>query len=79
MREINFVNINYKPFDAANWPLTPSGLLGPVISTVLAWIVFGESLTILQLFGGVVVIGALSLLVKDQRGPAESVVAHETS
>lgn len=55
------------------------GLLGPVISTVLAWIVFGESLTILQLVGGVVVIGALSLLVKDQRGPAESVVAHETS
>ena len=30
MREINFVNINYKPFDAAEWPLTPSGLLGPV-------------------------------------------------
>lgn len=30
MREINFVNINYKPFDAADWPLTPSGLLGPV-------------------------------------------------
>jgi hypothetical protein len=31
MREINFVDINYKPFDAANWPLTPSGLLGPVM------------------------------------------------
>lgn len=30
MREINFVNINYKPFDASAWPLTPSGLLGPV-------------------------------------------------
>ena len=30
MREINFVNINYKPFDAAGWPLQPSGLLGPV-------------------------------------------------
>jgi hypothetical protein len=30
MREINFVNINYRPFDASNWPLTPSGLLGPV-------------------------------------------------
>ena len=28
--EINFVNIFYKPFDAANWPLQPSGLLGPV-------------------------------------------------
>ncbi|WP_158277600.1 glycosyl hydrolase [Opitutus sp. ER46] len=30
MREINFVNINYQPFDASNWPVTPSGLLGPV-------------------------------------------------
>ncbi|WP_345950251.1 glycosyl hydrolase [Mucilaginibacter sp. PAMB04274] len=28
--EINFVNINYKPFDAANWKPVPSGLLGPV-------------------------------------------------
>ncbi len=28
--DINFVNINYKPFDASNWPLTDCGLLGPV-------------------------------------------------
>ncbi len=28
--EINFVNIDYKPFDAAVWPALPSGLLGPV-------------------------------------------------
>jgi hypothetical protein len=28
--EINFVNIDYKPFDAAPWPALPSGLLGPV-------------------------------------------------
>ena len=28
--DINFVNINYKPFDASNWPLTDSGLIGPV-------------------------------------------------
>jgi hypothetical protein len=27
------VNINYRPFDASNWPLTDSGLLGPVILT----------------------------------------------
>ncbi len=27
---INFVNIDYKPFDASDWPLRPSGLLGPV-------------------------------------------------
>lgn len=27
---INFVNINYKPFDASAWPLTPSGLTGEV-------------------------------------------------
>ena len=35
MREINFVNIDYKPFDASSWPLTPSGLLGPVTLTPL--------------------------------------------
>jgi len=29
-RDINFVNIDYRPFDASNWPLTDSGLLGPV-------------------------------------------------
>jgi hypothetical protein len=28
--EINFVNIFYRPFDGATWPLQPSGLLGPV-------------------------------------------------
>lgn len=29
-RDINFVNLDYKPFDASGWPLAPSGLLGPV-------------------------------------------------
>jgi hypothetical protein len=29
--EINFVNINYRSFDASGWPLRPSGLLGPVM------------------------------------------------
>ncbi len=28
--DINFVNIDYKKFDASTWPLTDSGLLGPV-------------------------------------------------
>ncbi len=35
MREINFVNINYRPFDASGWAFTPSGLLGPVTLTPL--------------------------------------------
>ncbi|HYG25060.1 MAG TPA: glycosyl hydrolase [Verrucomicrobiae bacterium] len=35
-RDINFVNINYRPFDASEWPLTDSGLLGPVSFTPLA-------------------------------------------
>ncbi len=35
MREVNFVTINYKPFDASGWPLIPSGLLGPVTLTPL--------------------------------------------
>ncbi|MGH8021825.1 MAG: glycosyl hydrolase [Opitutaceae bacterium] len=30
MHEINFVNISYRPFDASQWPVQPSGLLGPV-------------------------------------------------
>jgi hypothetical protein len=29
-RDINFVGIDYKPFDASKWPIRPSGLLGPV-------------------------------------------------
>jgi len=32
-RDINFVNHNYIKFDASEWPLTPSGLLGPVTLT----------------------------------------------
>ena len=28
--DINFVNIDYKPFDASNWPVRESGLIGPV-------------------------------------------------
>lgn len=31
--EINFVNINYKPFDASAWEVMPSGLSGPVTIT----------------------------------------------
>ena len=33
--EINFVNIDYKPFDASQWKPMPSGLLGPVTITPL--------------------------------------------
>ncbi len=28
--DINFVNIDYKPFDATSWPVKDSGLMGPV-------------------------------------------------
>jgi hypothetical protein len=28
--EINFVNVFYKPFDASDWKVMPSGLIGPV-------------------------------------------------
>ncbi len=31
--DINFVNLNYRKFDASNWPLADSGLLGPVTLT----------------------------------------------
>jgi len=32
-KDINVVNVNYRPFDAADWPLTDCGLLGPVTLT----------------------------------------------
>ena len=32
-KDINLVDQNYKPFDAADWPLTDCGLLGPVTLT----------------------------------------------
>lgn len=31
--DINLVNIDYKPFDASNWPIADCGLLGPVSLT----------------------------------------------
>jgi len=33
--DINFVNLDYRPFDASGWPLADSGLLGPVTLTPL--------------------------------------------
>ncbi len=33
--DINFVNSDYKPFNASKWPLADSGLLGPVTLTPL--------------------------------------------
>jgi hypothetical protein len=41
--DINFVNLAYKPFDASNWPLTDSGLLGPVSLRPVAKVAGGES------------------------------------
>lgn len=31
--DINFVNIDYQPFDASDWEITPAGLKGPVVMT----------------------------------------------
>jgi hypothetical protein len=33
-KDINYVSIDYKPFDASGWPVRPSGLIGPVTLTV---------------------------------------------
>ncbi|MCE4564328.1 hypothetical protein INQ51_08385 [Maribellus sp. CM-23] len=30
-KDINFVNIDYKPFDASEWPVQKAGILGPVV------------------------------------------------
>ena len=35
-KDINFVNIDYKPFDASQWPVRPSGLVGPVTLQALS-------------------------------------------
>jgi hypothetical protein len=35
-KDINLVNINYRPFDASDWPVRDAGLLGPVTLTPLA-------------------------------------------
>ena len=35
-KDINIVNVDYKLFDASNWPLTDCGLLGPVTLTPVA-------------------------------------------
>jgi len=32
--DINFVNIDYKPFDASDWEIREAGLLGPVVISV---------------------------------------------
>jgi alpha-L-rhamnosidase len=38
-KDINFVNVNYRLFDASNWPLADSGLLGPVtLTTLKPWV-----------------------------------------
>jgi len=34
--DINFVNLSYKPFNAADWPVADAGLLGPVTLTPTA-------------------------------------------
>jgi hypothetical protein len=36
-KDINVVNENYRPFDASQWPLTDSGLLGPVTLTAVSF------------------------------------------
>lgn len=55
------------------------GLISPVISSVLAWFFFGQSLTPLQLLGGVIVLASLTGLVAMQgKMSAETLVVHET-
>jgi hypothetical protein len=35
-KDINFVDINYTPFDASLWPVRAAGLIGPVTLTPLS-------------------------------------------
>lgn len=45
------------------------GLMSPVVSTSLAWVLLGEVLTWGQALGGALVLWALALLVRDQHDP----------
>jgi len=54
------------------------GLLSPVVSTGLAWIIFSQSLTGVQILGAAVVLGSLTLLVREQRAFSLPVLERES-
>ena len=49
------------------------GLLSPVVSTALAWLIFEQALTAWQIVGACVVMISLGLLVHEQKGIADPV------
>ncbi len=49
-------------------------LLEPIIAALLAWYLLGQTLTLIQLFGGVLVLAALALVI-GQKSPAERIEA----
>lgn len=55
------------------------GLLSPVISAVLAWVLLGQHLTPLQLVGGAIVLASIAALVRAQNSVVAAVLPdHET-
>ena len=54
------------------------GLMSPVISTALAWVILDQNLTLWQSGGAVAVLISLAFLVREQRMPAEASLGHET-
>ena len=53
------------------------GLMSPVISTALAWVILDQNLTLWQSGGAVVVLISLAFLVQEQRTPTEASLEHE--
>ena len=53
------------------------GLLSPVISAVLAWVLLDQALTAWQLVGGIIVLISLALLVRSQGSSAVLPLEHE--
>jgi drug/metabolite transporter (DMT)-like permease len=53
------------------------GLLSPVISTGLAWLILDQRLTVWQSVGAIGVLISLAYLVREQRMPAEASLGHE--
>jgi drug/metabolite transporter (DMT)-like permease len=52
-----------------------TGLLEVVAATLYAWLLLGERLTLLQLFGGVLILGGIALVRADRGDPAGGAAA----
>ena len=60
------------------WVGSTFTLLIPVFSALLAWVVLGEALTVVQAVAMAVVIGALAMVVRNQSQPPRRIESAPT-